>query len=158
MAGTRSAIHCPRSRLFAVLGRSWPDWRGGIVECEKCRDTAGAERAFQNLTGSGPSFCAWARSRVRGSTTGKPSSPKTGAMRSRAFAAISSRLIGFSAVPRTVPTRSLNVLPSVKINSTTASRRASKASSASSGTSSTLARWRKIAGPRKRSTLCADWM
>src|SRR5207302_11337202 len=61
--------------------------------------------------------------------------PRTEPIKSRALATTSSRLIGFSAVPRTASTRSLASVPSVKVTSTMATRLGSSFSRSASGTS-----------------------
>src|SRR5215831_15817527 len=65
-------------------------------------------------------------------------SPKTDVIKSRAFATTSSRLIGFSGVPRTCSTRSLSCVPSLSVTSTTATRIGISFSSSSSGISCTF--------------------
>jgi len=82
--------------------------------------------------------------------------PSTGVTRSRALATTSSRVMGFSTVPRTSRIHSLNCAPSARVSSTMASRRGRRASMRGSASTSTLARWRKTAGSCMRALSCAE--
>ena len=82
--------------------------------------------------------------------------PRMGTIRSRDLAMISSRVIRFAVVPRTVSTRSESMRPSLSVTSTTATRRGSSFSISGSPTSEILARSRITAGSRTRATSCED--
>src|SRR5207249_3471724 len=82
--------------------------------------------------------------------------PVTGAIRSWLFAATSSRLIGFSGVPRTARVWCLNSRPSFNLISTMPSRRGIACVSASSPRSSIKPRSSRIFDSRMRFGSCED--
>src|SRR6267154_4195994 len=82
--------------------------------------------------------------------------PRIGAIRSRALATISSVLMGFLGVPRTLSTRCVRCVPSVNCTSTIATRKGIKRSNWSSGINFTLSRSRSVAGSFMRPLSCAE--